>query len=453
MISGEYKSMPTQKPVADTSKSSELFTEAKKVIPSGVSSLQRVAGFSNYPIYMESGVGSKIRDVNGNEYVDLLMGFGSLINGHSHPRIVDALKKQVEMMTLCGTPTELEIKVARKVNSMVPNADMTLFCNSGTEATMHAVRIARAVTGKDRIVKFEGGYHGQHDYVLFSVEPSETGLEISPFRVPYQPGIPEEIARTVVVAPWNNPQILEKILKRYRNDIAAIITEPIMANCGVIMPEPDYLKQLKELAEKYEALLIFDEVLTGFRIAKGGAQEYFKVNADMTVFGKALGGGVPIAAVSGKREILEMVAPGKIGFGGTYNANPLSLAGSLANLEILSENNAEAYSVLHSVGSTLIRGLAEQAHDAGVELLVQGVGPLFQLFFTHLEKIRNYREAWLADDESFHIFHEEMLKRRVYLHPDPFERIPISTAHNKQDVEYIVEAAGEAFREVQRKQA
>lgn len=428
-----------------------LYLEAKKIIPSGVSSLKRIAGFESHPIYMRRGEGSKIEDVDGNVYIDLLMGYGALINGHRNPRIVEALRNQLEYMTLCGTPTELEIEVAKKINRMVPNAEMVLFTNTGTEATMHAIRIARAVTGKDRIVKFEGAYHGQHDYVLFSVEPMETGLEVSPFRIPHQPGIPEEIARTVVIAPWNNPHILERILKRYRNDVAAIIAEPIMGNSGVIMPEGDYLKQLKELAQKYEALLIFDEVLTGFRVAKGGAQEYFGVYADIVTYAKALGGGVPIAAIAGRRDIMEMVGPGRIGFGGTYNANPLSLAGAAANLELLSEGEYAAYAKLHSVGGKLMEGLAEEAEAAGVKVCVQGVGPLFQIFFTDLPKVRNYREALTADDEAYAVFHQSMLRQGVYIHPDPFERITISTAHTEEDVERILQAAAKAFREVREK--
>jgi glutamate-1-semialdehyde 2,1-aminomutase len=432
----------------NTANSLRLYLEAKKLIPSGVSSLKRIAGFESHPIYMKRGQGSKIEDVDGNVYLDLLMGYGALINGHRNPKIIDALKAQLENMTLCGAPTEIEINVAKKIRDMVPSADMVLFCNTGTEATMHAIRIARAVTGKDRIVKFEGAYHGQHDYVLFSVEPMEMGLEVSPLRIPYQPGIPEEIARTVVVSPWNNPQVLDKILKRYRNDVAAIIAEPIMGNSGVIMPEGDYLKQLKELAQKYEALLIFDEVLTGFRVAKGGAQEYFGVTADLVTYAKALGGGVPIAAVAGRRDIMEMVGPGRIGFGGTYNANPLSLAGAAANLEVLSQNEYGAYSQLHYIGGKLMKGLAEEAAAAGVNVSVQGVGPLFQIFFTDLPRIRNYREALTADDDSYAAFHQAMLEQGVYMHPDPFERITISTAHTTQDVDQVLAAASHAFRRV-----
>ena len=441
----------TEQSVYPYKKSAELFAEARKVIPSGASSLIRVAGYEPNPLFIQKAKGSRIWDVDGNEFVDLLMAYGVLINGHANPRIMGALRNQLEEGTIFGTPTELELKAAKKTREMVPGSDMVLFCNSGTEATMHAIRMARAITGKDRIVKFEGAYHGNHDYVMFSVEPSEPGLEIKPYNVPYDPGIPDEISRTVIVAPWNNPQTLERIMKRYRNDIAAIITEPILTNCGVIMPQPDYLKQLKEIAERYEALLIFDEVVTGFRIARGGAQEYFGVAADLCTFGKALGGGVPIAAITGKREILELVAPGKMLFGGTYNANSLSLAGMLANLEILSENDGAAYQKLNSVGTALIKGLQEEARSANVEVLVQGLGSVFQIFFTHSQEIRTYREALNTYDERFQAFHQGMLKRGIYLHPDPFERQCPSTVHTMGDVEKILQVASETFREVRDK--
>ena len=428
-------------------KSAELFADARKVIPSGASSLIRVAGHEPNPRFMLKAKGSHIWDVDGNEFIDLLMSYGVLINGHAHPRIVEAIRNQLEDGTIFGTPTELELKTAKKFREMVPS-DMVLFCNTGTEATMHAIRMARAVTGKDRIVKFEGAYHGQHDYVMFGVEPSETGLEIKPYSVPYDPGIPDEISRTVVLAPWNNPQVLERIMKRYRNDIAAIITEPIMTNCGVILPHPDYLHQLREIADRYEALLIFDEVVTGFRVSMGGAQEYFGVQADLCTYGKALGGGVPIAAIAGKREVLEMVSPGKMVFGGTYNANSLSLAGAYANLQILSENGGAVYGNLHGLGTKLMKGLEEEAANAKVEVLVQGVGSVYQIFFTYLHEIQNYREALNTNDERFQTFQQGMLNRGVYIHPDPFERQCISTAHTQADIDKIVQAARESFVEV-----
>jgi glutamate-1-semialdehyde 2,1-aminomutase len=443
--------MDNAKTLPSYKRSAELFAEARKVIPSGCSSLIRVAGHEPHPLFIQKAKGSHMWDVDGNEFIDLLMSYGVLINGHAHPRIVEALKKQLEDGTIFGTPTELELKTAKKFREMVPTADMVLFCNSGTEATMHAIRMARAVTGKDRIVKFEGAYHGQHDYVMFGVEPSETGLEIKPYSVPYDPGIPDEISRTVVLAPWNNPQVLERIMKRYRNDIAAIITEPVMTNCGVILPHPDYLHQLKEIAERYEALLIFDEVVTGFRVSMGGAQEYFGVTPDLATYGKALGGGVPIAGISGKREILEMVSPGKMVFGGTYNANSLSLAGAYANLEVLSENGGAVYGNLHRISNKLMKGLEEEAQNAKVEVLVQGIGGVFQVFFTYLHEIQNYREALNTNDERFQTFQQAMLHRGVYIHPDPFERQVLSTVHTDEDVEKVLQAARESFIEVREK--
>ncbi len=443
----------TQEKGIQTSKSRELYQEATKLLPSGVSSLQRLSGFADHPIYMKKGWGSRIVDVDGNQYIDLLMGFGTLINGHSHPRIVQAISAQAQELSVCGAPAELEVEVARKVTSIAPAAQMVAFCNSGTEATMNALRIARAVTGKSKILKFEGAYHGQHDYVLFSVEPIQPGLEISPFKSPYQPGIPDEVERTVVVAPWNDTTILEKIMRRNRDSIAAIITEPIMANSGVIMPEPGFLQGLRELADKHEALLIFDEVLTGFRIAPGGASQYFGVTPDMVTFGKALGGGVPIAAVGGKREIMEMIAPGKIGFGGTYNANPLSLAGAKANLQLLEEDGGAALSRIRATGELIMKGLEELADDAGLDVLVQGVGSLFQIFFTNQEKIRNYREAARSDPHSFQVFQQSLLQNGVYLHPDHMERWTISSAHSPEDAELVLGAAADGFRKVASLQA
>ena len=430
-------------------KSRALLNEALKIIPSGASSVLRT--YFPSPIFVKRGRGSRVWDVDGNEYVDYLLAFGALINGHSHPRIVEAIRRQAEMLLMSGTPTELEVELAKKIQKVVPNAERVLFATTGTEATMEAIRIARAVTGKSKIVKFEGAYHGHHDYVLWNVESPVPGLEISPFRIPYYPGIPDAVGKTVIIAPWNNPEVLRKIIKRYRSSIAAIITEPIMANNGVIMPKQDYLKQLREIADEIEALLIFDEVLTGFRIAPGGAQEYFGVKADLTTFAKALGGGVPISAVTGSKEILDNVGVGKIGFGGTYNAHPISLAAASANLDILLENDGQAFRHLHAIGNELIKGLREAIEEANVDAIVQGVGPMFQVFFTNLPQITNYRERLTTNREAYWEWHKELLKRGVLLFSDDGERIVISTQHSREDVNKTIEAAEEAFKEVKRR--
>jgi glutamate-1-semialdehyde 2,1-aminomutase len=325
---------------------------------------------------------------------------------------------------------------------------MVTFANTGTEATMEALRIARAVTGKDKLIKFEGHYHGHHDSVLFSVDsPSPvSGLESSPTRLAYFPGIPDEVSKTVIVAPWNNLTSLERILKKHSSDVAAIITEPVMANQGVIPPDPEYLKHLRELTIKYDVLLIFDEVLTGFRVARGGAQELYGVVPDLACFAKALGGGAPVAAVAGKREFMSMIGPGRIGFGGTYNANPLSLAASKATLQTLMENDGEAFRLMAANGAKLKEGLSSKIREAGYQAVVNNVGPLLSIYFTKLRKVSTYRQSAQSDQEKYKRFREEMVKRGVYMHPDGLERISLSAVHTEREIEETLTAAEESLK-------
>jgi glutamate-1-semialdehyde 2,1-aminomutase len=439
--------VPTEKTLT-LDKSQKLYEEARNHMPAGASSNVRIHMHDPFPILFKKGLGSRVWDVDGNSYVDYLMSYGALILGHRHPRIVAGLERQLQEGTMFGTTTELEIGVAKMVSSAVPCAEMVTFANTGTEATMEALRIARAATGKDRLVKFEGHYHGHHDYVLFSVDaPSPvSGLEASPTKLPYFPGIPEEIAKTVSVAPWNNIAGLERILKKYHDDVAAVITEPVMGSQGVIPPEPEYLKQLRELTIKYDTLLIFDEVLTGFRIAKGGAQELYGVKPDLACFAKALGGGVPIAAVAGRRDLMSMIGPGRIGFGGTYNANSLSLAGSKATLETLMENDGEAFRRMSELGSKLKAGLSETFRAAGFHVVVNSVGPMLSIYFTKHRKVATYRQAIQSDLEKFKRFRDEMLKHGVYMHPDGFERLSISAVHTERDIEETRIAAEESLK-------
>ena len=425
-----------------------LYEEAKKILPAGASSNVRVHMHDPFPILFEEGEGSKVWDVDGNEYVDYLMAYGTLILGHCHYRIVDAIKKQLGKGTMFGTTTQLEIEAARKVQEMVPNAEMVSFSNTGTEATMEAIRIARAATGRDKIVKFEGHYHGHHDTVLFSVEsPSAVaGLENAPQKLAFYPGIPEEVMRTVLVAPWNSIAALERLLKKHANDVAAVITEPVIASAGVIPPEGEYLKHLRELTQKYDVLLIFDEVLTGFRIAKGGAQEYFNVKPDLACFAKALGGGVPIAAVTGRKDVMEMIGPGKIGYGGTYNANPVALAACMATLEELSANDGAAFKHMALLGNKLRDGLQQTLDKTGHDGVVQGVGPLLQLYFTRLKRVTTYRQSAQSNFEKFKDFRDGMVQRGIYFHPDGTERLALSTTHTDEDVEKTLATAEAVLR-------
>ena len=429
-------------------RSEELYEQAKRYLPAGASSNVRVHMHDPFPIMFQKGDGPRVCDVDGNCYIDYLMSYGALILGHRHPNIIAGIQKQLQNGLMFGTTTELEIEVAKLITSVVPCAELVSFANSGTEATMEAVRIARAATGKDKILKFEGHYHGHHDYVLFSVDsPSPvSGLESSPHKLPYFPGIPDEISKTVIVAPWNNLTALERILKKNQSDVAAVITEPVMGSQGVIPPDTDYLKQLRELTIKYDSLLIFDEVLTGFRLAKGGAQEFYGVKPDLATFAKALGGGAPIAAVAGSRDLLGLVGPGRIGFGGTYNAHPVSLAASKATLETLLQDDGEAFQRMARMGARLKAGLTEAFKSGGYSAVVNAVGPMVSVYFTKLRKIATYRQALQSSGERFKRFRDEMLKNGVYMHPDGLERLSISAVHTEREIEQTIRAAEESLK-------
>jgi glutamate-1-semialdehyde 2,1-aminomutase len=422
--------------------SQKLYDDAKTYLPAGASSNVRVYSHEPFPILFKNGEGPRVRDIDGNSYIDYLMAYGALILGHRHPKIIGAIQTQLQQGTMFGTTTQLEIEVAKLVCGAVPCAEMVTFTNTGTEAIMAALRVARAFTGRDKIIKFEGHYHGHNDYVLFSVDapPPVSGLERSPSKLPYFPGIPEDIRKTIIVAQWGDTGSLERILKRSSGDVAAIITEPVMANQGVIPPKPDYLKQLRELTLKYDVLLIFDEVLTGFRIAKGGAQEIYGVKPDLACFAKAIGGGTPMAALAGRKEIMNMIGPGRIGFGGTYNANPLSLAASKATLQTLFENDGESFRRMTDIGAKLKAGLMNAFKNAGVDVVINVVGPLLSIYFTKLRSVSTYRQTFRTDLEKYKRFRNEMLKHGVYLQPNELERVLISAVHTEREVEETVAA-------------
>jgi glutamate-1-semialdehyde 2,1-aminomutase len=347
-----------------------------------------------------------------------------------------------------GAPTELEVELAKKFRQFVPTSDMVVFANGGADATSNAIRIARAATGKDTILKFEGHYHGQHDYAMVSVEapPVVAGMEEYPRSLPYSAGIPSMVLDTVVVSPWNNAKALERIMKRHRNEIAAIIMEPVMANSTVIPPEPDYLKAVKEIATSNDALLIFDEVITGFRVAPGGAQQFYGVTPDLSTWGKALGGGLPLAALSGKKEYMELLAPGKVSYGGTYFANSLTLAGALANLDVLAADDYRALRTLKENTEKLMAGLSHAVQATKHKACIQSVPGIFSLSFTKHQKISNYRESLLIDWDKFRTLHQLLLDGGVYLHPDNYERIAISTVHTEEDIAFAVQAFEDALK-------
>ena len=364
--------------------------------------------------------------------------------------MVKALGVQAEKGFHFASPTALEIDVAKAFVKLVPSAERVAFCSNGSDATMNAIRIARAVTGKDGILKFEGHYHGQHDYALISAEapPIVAGLDEYPRPLPNSAGIPPGVTDYVMVAPYNSITALERMVKRYRDRLAAVIMEPIMANAGIIPPTPDYLKRVREITKENELLLIFDEVFTGFRVAPGGAQQMYKVEPDISCWAKALGGGVPISAVSGKAEFMDMIAPGRISFGGTYFANNLSLSASLANLKILSRGGDDLYDRFGRMTDRMEKGIEEAARDAKVNVLVQSVNGMLQFFFTRRKKIQNYRESLQIDWNLYLRHHQLLLDKGVYIHPDNYERLTFSSAHTDKDVEEFLDIINGTFKEL-----
>ena len=442
--------IPIARLVPKLKKSAKLFEEGKKYIPNASSSLIRVASYDPAPPFIARGKGARIWDVDENEYLDFNLGYGCLINGHAHPEMIKAINAQAELGFHFASPTELEIDVAKLFRKLVPSAERVAFCSNGSDATMNAIRIARAVTGKDAILKFEGHYHGQHDYALISAEapPVVAGLDEYPRPLPNSAGIPPGVTDYVMVAAYNSITSVERMVKRYRDRLACVILEPIMANAGIIPPAPEFLKRLREITQENDLLLIFDEVFTGFRVAPGGAQQMYKVEPDLSCWAKALGGGVPISAVSGKAEYMDLIAPGRISFGGTYFANNLSLAVSLANLKILQKGGEELYERFGRLTTRMEKGIEEAARDAKINVLVQSVNGMLQFFFTRRKKITNYRESLQIDWNLYLRAHQLLLDKGIYIHPDNYERLTFSTAHTEKDVDQFVKTVGEVFLEL-----
>jgi glutamate-1-semialdehyde 2,1-aminomutase len=389
-------------------------------------------------------------DVDGNEYIDYLAAFGPLVLGHQHPAIMSAIREQLENGTMFGFNTELEIKLSQKVKKHVPCADLVRFVSSGSEAIQAVIRVARAHTGKDKIIKFEGHYHGWNDNILISRQPPEAviGSRISPSKIKGSTGIPDSVLGDIVIAPWNDLDILRKIVQRHKNEVAAIITEPIMCNGGTIPPEEGYLKGLRELTLENDVLLLFDEVVTGFRLGLGGAQEYYGVTPDLAAFSKAIGGGVPISAFAGTKEVMEQVVQGQAFQPGTYNANPLCCAAALGNLGELEKNRGEAYARMHQMGEKLADGMREVIEKKNVEALVLNTGPLFGVHFTKLEKIRDIRDAYKGDDTKLRTLKQEMVKRGVVFNPARFDSSFVSAVHTKRDVEETLTAFEDSIKAV-----
>jgi glutamate-1-semialdehyde 2,1-aminomutase len=434
--------------LARTPNSRELFERASTTIPAGAGSSARTVGFgwAPYPPFMREGRGSRLRDVDGNEYVDYLLGLGPMILGHRHPTVTRAVADAVSEYGTCfGLPYRLEVEAAEKVVEAVPGIEQVRFTNSGSEAVGTAVRLARATTGRRLLIRFEGHYHGWQDTVYWSnhVDPELAGPSDRPRPVAAGPGVPLELADSLVVLTWNDPDSFRRVMDERGDDVAAVITEAAVFNTGCILPEPGYLELLRELTTSHGAMLIFDEVITGFRFCRGGAQEWFGVTPDLTTLAKGLGGGFPVAAIGGSREAMSMIAEGRYSHSGTYNANVVQCAAVAATMDVLAEPGL--YERQRALGERLSGGLVELARKAGLAASAAGLGTVFQLWFSE-EPIRNWREAdAYADHALFTRWYQEMILRGVLFHPLQFENLFVSLVHDDEDIDLTLDAATQAF--------
>lgn len=423
-------------------KSHRLFKRACELIPGGVNSPVRAfRAVGGNPIFIDRAKGSKIYDVDGNMYIDFVLSWGPLILGHAHPKVVNALKKAIEKGTSYGAPTSLEIELAELVLKAYPSMDKVRMVNSGTEATMSAIRVARGFTKRDKIIKFEGCYHGHADGLLV-----KAGSGATTFGVPDSPGVPKSYARNTITIPFNNITAVRTVIKNEWRSIACIIIEPVVGNIGCVLPKPGFLESLRKLTKNYGIVLIFDEVMTGFRVAYGGAQAHYGIAPDMTCLGKVIGGGLPVGAYGGKKEIMSMVSPeGPVYQAGTLSGNPLAMTAGIETLKILSKENT--YKKLHDIAALLEKGLIDAAKTAGVKTRFYRTGTMFCNYFTDTDVV-DYKTAKTSDTLRFSKFFSGMLSRGINLAPSQFEAGFLSLAHTEKDIEKTAKAAYESLLEI-----
>ena len=437
--------MTTARPTTaapETARSSELYQRARNVLPGGVNSpVRAMRAIGRDPIFIASGRGATITDVDGNQYVDWVSSWGPLILGHAHPDVLKAIADAAQRGTTFGAPTEGEVALAAEIVERVPSVEMVRMTSSGTEATMSAIRLARAVTGRDHVLKFAGAYHGHVDGLL-----AQAGSGLATQGIPASPGVTASAAAATVIVPWNDPQALTTAVER--QELAAILVEPIPANMGVVPPEPGFLELLRGQADETGALLIFDEVISGFRVARGGAQERYGVLPDLSIMGKIIGGGLPAAAYGGSRRLMQRIAPaGDVYQAGTLSGNPLAVAAALATLDRL---DAAAYTKLAGITDTVSRGLEQAAQEVGCPVQVQVEPGLLTVFFTD-SPVRSYADAAACDLEAYATWCRALLARGVYPPASQFEAWFPSLAHSEADLERTIAAARAAFEEVLRR--
>ena len=421
-------------------RSEQLFAQAARVIPGGVNSPVRAfKAVGGSPIFIERAEGAYLWDADGKRYIDYVLSWGPMIAGHAHPQVLDAVQKKMRNGLSFGAPTEIEITLAEKICSIMPNMDMVRMVSSGTEATMSAIRLARGYTGRDKIIKFEGCYHGHSDSLL--VKAGSGALTLG---VPSSPGVPASLADHTLTLSYNNADEIKEIFKKYGEQIACVIVEPVAGNMNCIPPLPGFLETIREQCTQYGSVFIIDEVMTGFRLGLQGAQGYYGIEADLTCLGKVIGGGMPVGAFGGKRAIMEKIAPlGPVYQAGTLSGNPVAMAAGLATLNIISQPGF--YEPLFAKTEKLVNGLREAAQKAGIPMTSNHVGSMWGLFFTEEKTITNYQQVMACDTARFNRFFHGMLNEGVYLAPASYEAAFMSSAHSDEDIAATIASAANVF--------
>ncbi len=422
------------------SKSAELFNQAQKYIPGGVNSPVRAfKSVGGTPLFIERAEGAYIYDVDGKRYIDYVGSWGPMVAGHAHPDVIEAVQLAASRGLSYGAPTEIEVLIAQRLCEIMPALDMVRMVNSGTEATMSAIRLARGFTGRDKIVKFEGGYHGHGDSLLV-----KAGSGALTFGEPNSPGVPAALAELTLTLEYNNADQVREVFADVGDEIACIIVEPVAGNMNCIPPVEGFLETLRDVCDVHGAVLIFDEVMTGFRVDLGGAQSVYGVRPDLTTLGKVIGGGMPVGAFGGRREIMEKLSPaGPVYQAGTLSGNPVAMAAGMATLDIITQ--PDFYDQLREKTTTFLEGIQAVADHNGVALSTNQVGGMFGLFFTDAEVVENYAQVMACDTERFNRFFHGMLERGVNLAPSAFEAGFLSAAHTDDDIQATVQAANEVF--------
>jgi glutamate-1-semialdehyde 2,1-aminomutase len=435
-----------------TEKSKQIYERTLGVLIEASSSSSRgPVTFGKHPIFMDRARGSRIFDVDGNEYIDWMMAFGALPLGHAHPEIVEAITEAATTGAHFATATPVELEVAEMLQKIVPNAERVRFANTGTEAMMAAIRLARGVTGRPKLLKFEGHYHGWHDDLLVSsnvLPPAALGLRTDPVKVPDSSGLNRTALDDTIVVPWNDLDLLRRAIENHPGQIAAIITEGIMANMGVIPPADGYLQGLQKLAKANGILYILDETVTGFRIAPGGCQEHYKLSPDLVTFGKALGCGLPVAALVGRAEVMDALQWGGVLHYGTHNGSRIGMHAARANLRVLTRDNNASFRHTWRIADRLRKGLSDVFQKKGKKMVIQNVGPMFQMMFTDRPVIRDYRDfCQYVDRAAFQKFVLSLFQFGVYASPSAALHSIVTSAHTDQDVDQTLEAAAKALEE------